>query len=561
MDPLRSERIKSVFLRAAELAGPQREAVIAAECAGDPEMRKRVEELLAGHDETGSMEVLPHAPALAPGRLLSGRFRIVRLLGKGGMGEVYEAADEELRGRVALKTILPGLIENEQVLARFRREVQLARQVTHGNVCRIFDVGRDRAGGEELHYLTMELMDGETLAALLQREKRLTPEAAEPLLRQVAAGVAALHEKRIVHRDLKPGNVMIVGTRAVVTDFGLARAVLEESLEEGLSHSGLVLGTPGYMAPEQLAGKPVSAATDVYALGVLAYEMVTGTRAFPPSRGKGPPAAPRSIAKELPAAWERAILRCLEPEAAARPGSVAEAMALFDEAPEEVAVSRRWLWPAAAVVVGLGLWAWGRTDAVRSPAAYAAEGSRQFQEGKFAEAREAFAKELALAPRAEAYSHMGSVLRMEGRFDEAVAMYLKALEQRPESYAIWGDLGAAYLWSTADKAKAAEAFRKAIALAEGAPTDAGATAQLGEYYARLGEEKKSLPLLQRATVSDAESPEALYRVGTAYELLGKREEALRWIGRAMELGYAAEFVKRSPELAGLRKDPRFAAPK
>src|SRR2546421_7739345 len=213
-------------------------------------------------------------PAFAEGELAGGRWRIVRLLGAGGMGEVYEAEDTELHEHVALKALPSRLAGDAEAIARLRREVQLARKVTHKNVCRIFDLGLHERDGHATAFLTMELLSGETLAARLAGAGPLTPDQALPLLAQMAAALDEAHAAGVLHRDLKSANVLLVsGERAMLMDFGIAR-------RRG-SETGTIYGSPDYMAPEQLAGFEVTAAADIYALGVVAYEMVTGKVPFP----------------------------------------------------------------------------------------------------------------------------------------------------------------------------------------------------------------------------------------------------------------------------------------
>lgn len=342
MPPFQWDRVKSIYLAAAELAPENRVAFVENACGGDEGLKAAVLRLLDEHDDDESREILTRRPVhtLSEGELLASRFRIVRFIGRGGMGEVYLAADTDLGGQVALKIVRPDLLSDPEFPSRFRREIQLARQVTHPNVCRIFDVGRDGSGAGERVFFTMEYLDGETLGEYL-RHRRLSPEEALPLARQVAGGLGALHEKSIVHRDLKPGNVMVVasstGPRAVIGDFGLARAVATGSTVQGLSESGMVAGTPDYMSPEQLLGKPVTPASDIYALGVLLYEMVTGAKPFrggqalenAVQRMVEAPTPPSRHVPGLPAAWESTILRCLAREAADRPGSTSEVIGLL----------------------------------------------------------------------------------------------------------------------------------------------------------------------------------------------------------------------------------------
>ncbi len=289
-------------------------------------------------DSRTRTESLPRF-GLRIGDVLSRRFRIGRQLGRGGMGEVFEAEDLELGGRVALKVIRHEHAGDADFLMRFRREVQLARQVTHPNVCRLFDVGRDESTG--CVYFTMELLDGQTLHRYLHEcGGRLPADLALPLAEQIAAGLGALHEHGIVHRDLKPANIMVVrstsgaSTRAVIGDFGLARATASEAAAgpAGDSQPSAIVGTPDYMAPEQLMGRPVTAASDIYAYGITLYEMVTGTRPFrrlnaienAVQRIVEPPKPPRDHVPDLPEIWQAAILQCLEREPEARPASASD---------------------------------------------------------------------------------------------------------------------------------------------------------------------------------------------------------------------------------------------
>jgi len=276
--------------------------------------------------DVSSHPSVDHARFL-PGTMLAGRYRIIGLLGRGGMGEVYRADDLKLGQPVALK-FLP--VEMEKDLARLGRllnEVKLARQVSHPNVCRVYDVGEvpsTSSGQAGHHFISMEYVDGENLASLLKQIGRLPGDKAVQIARQLCAGLAAAHEQGILHRDLKPSNVMIDGRgRARITDFGLA------SLATGLREHEVRAGTPAYMAPEQMAGKEVSIRSDIYSLGLVLYELFTGKGAFEaatPSellrmQEASAPTSPSSHVSGLDPAVERAILRCLEREPRDRPSS------------------------------------------------------------------------------------------------------------------------------------------------------------------------------------------------------------------------------------------------
>ena len=303
--------------------------------------------------------------SLVPGALVAGRYRLIALLGRGGMGEVYRADDLTLDQPVALKFLPGNVAGDEGRLAQFHNELRVARQVSHKNVCRLYDLG-EHAGRR---FLTMEYVDGEDLASLLRRVGRIPGERAVPMARQLCAGVAAAHERGVVHRDLKPANVMIDGAGNVrVTDFGIATAAAERS-------GGELVGTPQYMAPEQLAGQPATIRSDVYALGLILFELFTGKRAIESQTLKellkfhetGTLTTPSSIVRDLDPAVERVIQRCLERDpqrrppsalavAAALPGADPLAAALAaGETPSPEILAAAGETPALGVGRGLGL--------------------------------------------------------------------------------------------------------------------------------------------------------------------------------------------------------------
>jgi hypothetical protein len=248
-----------------------------------------------------------------PGTLLAGRYRVVSLVGRGGMGEVYRAHDLTLKQAVALKFLPASASGDPRRLARFHGEVRLARQISHPNVCRVYDIG-DVDG---LAYISMEYIDGEDLATLLRRIGRLPPDKALEIARRLCAGLAAAHDKGVVHRDLKPGNVMIDSRGQVfITDFGLSATT------RSLAHADVRSGTPAYMAPEQLDGREVTPRSDLYALGLVLYEMFSGRPPFPQRRtASDRPPRLDSVARDVDAGVARAIERCLEPEPRDRPSS------------------------------------------------------------------------------------------------------------------------------------------------------------------------------------------------------------------------------------------------
>ncbi|HTM02776.1 MAG TPA: serine/threonine-protein kinase [Vicinamibacterales bacterium] len=286
---------------------------------GDP----RLESLISTIAVTGTGSAaapLASGPAhrFAPGAIIAGRYRVVALIGRGGMGEVYRADDLTLDQPVALK-FLPGAVAAGDVrLAQFHNELKTARQVSHKNVGRLYDLG----DADGRRFLTMEYVDGEDLSSLLRRIGRIPHDKAVEIARQLCAGVTAAHERGVTHRDLKPSNVMIDGDGNVrIMDFGIAAAATDDS-------AGFV-GTPQYMAPEQFAGQGASVQTDIYALGLTLFEVFTGRRAVDATtlqdlRGfheRGTVTTPSSIVRDLDPAVERVILRCLDRDPARRPVS------------------------------------------------------------------------------------------------------------------------------------------------------------------------------------------------------------------------------------------------
>jgi hypothetical protein len=304
---------------------------------------------LASSSPAGSHE------ALAPGTLLAERYRILGLVGRGGMGEVYRAEDLRLGQNVALKFLPNAVAGDPQRLAQFHHEVRIARQVSHRNVCRVYDIGEDH--GRVV--LTMELVDGEDLALLLKRIGRFPEERATEIARQICAGLAAAHDLGVLHRDLKPANIMLdADGRVRITDFGLA----------GLagSFTDIRSGTPAYMAPEQLAGKDVSERSDLFSLGLVLFEIYTGKRAFDATtiaellrqhddgvRVSG------TTGRDIDPAVQRVIERCLAREPAERPASAIAVSAALPGGDPLAAALAAGETPSPAMVAAAG-----RMDAV-----------------------------------------------------------------------------------------------------------------------------------------------------------------------------------------------------
>jgi hypothetical protein len=270
----------------------------------------------------------PQSGGFSPGTVLVERYRIVALLGRGGMGEVYRAEDLKLGNVVALKFLPASLQHDAAALADFHAEVRNARQVSHPNVCRVYDIGE--VNGQ--HFLTMEYIDGEDLASLLRRIGRLTSDKALEALHQICAGLAAAHDCGLLHRDLKPANIMLDGRgRVRITDFGLA---LSSHDAAGRSEAA---GTPAYMAPEQISKGEASVRSDIYSLGLVFYELFTGRLPYQATTPvewrrahlESSPRTPSSVVKDIDPVVETAILRCLQKDPALRPSSVRQVASAF----------------------------------------------------------------------------------------------------------------------------------------------------------------------------------------------------------------------------------------
>ena len=349
MDALLWKRIGELFEAARALEGQERLDYLRERCGSDKNLLDEVLSLLYADRKRAPAEPPSTVTALSIPDVVAGRFRIVRYISEGGMGTVYEAEDLQLHERIALKTIRPSVASDQHAIDRFKQEIHLGKTVTHPNVCRIHDLIVDHAeDGSEILYLSMEYLEGETLAARIARGPLPNVEAL-PLIQDMADGLAAAHLAEIVHRDFKSGNVMLVKrggrTHAVITDFGLARTVRTSDFR---SHTSMV-GTVDYMAPEQIRGEELTPATDIYALGVVMYEMVTGQRPFTSDSKitiamkhlNDEPIPPRELKPALDPDWNDTILHCLRKDPSERFQSAAEVKtALLQGAPSQVGVLR-----------------------------------------------------------------------------------------------------------------------------------------------------------------------------------------------------------------------------
>ncbi|MEM8963054.1 MAG: serine/threonine-protein kinase [Acidobacteriota bacterium] len=299
--------------------------------------------------------------------VVDGRYRVVRLLGRGGMSEVYRAERLDDGSAVALKLIDSHNLTGDKAIERFRREAELSRRIDHPNVVTVFEVLHVDGRAGELPCMVLEFLDGHTLADHLHEHGRMSLREARPIVDQIAAALSAAHAVGVIHRDLKPDNIFLVGrdgtSRVVLTDFGVARSADEEGPDLTATH--VIPGTPEYMAPEQLELETASSRSDLYTLGLVMYEMVTGRAAFTGSspleavfaRVKDDPEPPRKHVADLPLAWDQTIMRCLERDPAKRFATAESLVASLDA--EGMTTSYRWvLIVVALVVIALMMWLW-----------------------------------------------------------------------------------------------------------------------------------------------------------------------------------------------------------
>ena len=250
---------------------------------------------------------------LTSGSTFAGRYQIIKELGKGGMGTIYKVFDKDIQEEIALKLLKHEIAADDSMIERFRNELKLARKITHKNVCRMYDLGRE----DKTHFITMEYVDGEDLKSVIAETGKIHEERALSIALEVCEGLAEAHELGVVHRDLKPQNIMIEKKgRAKILDFGIARSIETK----GMTRTGTMIGTPDYMSPEQVEGKDTDQRSDIYSLGILLYEMVTGKVPFTGDSAFSValkhkteiPPSPKSLNNTLSNNLSEAILKCLE---------------------------------------------------------------------------------------------------------------------------------------------------------------------------------------------------------------------------------------------------------
>jgi tetratricopeptide (TPR) repeat protein len=395
--PERWVQLRSLFDQALAVDAPGRQAFVFSMCGGDAQLERSLIALLDYHDRSGITLDGPQLPtnllaeivaadlrAFAPGDIVAARFRVERFIAEGGMGEVYDAADLELSERVALKTIRPMLAGEEAVLTRFKQEILLARRVTHRNVSRVYDLFRHERGdgSRAVVFLSMELLEGETLAQRIRRVGPLPPSEALAIALQLTSGLEAAHAVGIIHRDFTSGNVVLApesdgapGERAVVMDFGLAATL--RTVQEDQGRGNFAAGTPAYMAPEQVENSCITAAADIYALGVVLFEMIAG---HVPFRATSPLAtaqlrlhreAPslKSVAPAVSRDWDRSVRACLQRDPQRRPPSPAAVADLLTGRARRRRTGYAVVALLGAALLSAGAWRWTHLPYRPAPAA------------------------------------------------------------------------------------------------------------------------------------------------------------------------------------------------
>jgi len=584
MTPEQWRRVSDLYHAALETPPEGRHAFVEKSAPDDTVVRVELARLLEVDPEAtaaidraalpgGTFSRLFVAP-LQPDDRLAGRYRIVREVGLGGMGQVFEAFDEELNIRVALKVIRPELAGDARVVARFKQELHLSRQVAHPNVCRAYDLVRTQHHERDLLFFCMEFLDGETLAATLRRDGVLTLEQAQPIIEQIAAGLAAAHAAGVVHRDLKSSNIFLSHTRegtlrAVIADFGVAGhlSLEEQDTAARQTASGWGVGTPAYMAPEQVSGGKIGAAADQYSFGIIMYEMAVGQMPYPGltplqvavRRLQEKPAAPRSVNAKVDANWEAVILRCLETDPADRFGHVEEIPQALRTASWWPRIPRRlsrlWLRRslAAAVLMALasaaGIW-WNRGQSVPLPvparAAYE-RGLTALYEGNAPAAEEAFAQVIRQAPAyGAAYARRAEAQLDMERMDDARASLLQGVGTSHLSGGdkLHSDAILALLSARPDQAE--KLLRERLQKAD--PADRVA-AQL-DLARQLGAQRKwKEALAEYRQIAAADPDNANVRIQTAIGYTAQRDEK----AAQQALDAAAAVLAKYPN-QGLAKD-------
>jgi len=583
MTPELWQRLKPLFHAAMEREAGARASFVAEICGADSELKQQLLLLIRAEEEgTGSLDrpladvstlLDARGDRFQPGEVLLGRFRIVRLLGKGGMGQVFEAEDLQL-GRVALKAIRSDISASRKAFDRFRREVQVARKVSGPQVCRIHELFLLSEASQDAAtaFLTMEYLDGITLASWIAQSGPPSRKEALPIALDICEGLQLIHRQGIVHRDLKSANIMLCSRegrrRAVVMDFGLAFDSIQDLRTPDASTAsavsagtgpGVILGTPAYMAPEQFEGKPVSPATDIYALGVVLYEIFTGLHPYEAATPVGAairrarrPAPVSSIHRAMPRHFDRVVEQCLEYEPERRFQSAEQVAGALRAGPlnfHNLALDRPWLVRFAAALllafVAWGLFAWWQTRQYYHPSA---EAERWYRAG-LASLRE--------ASYLKATRELGNAVAQDDRFVMAHARLAEAWSnldfdgaaQREMLIASSGEdrvspldrmyLDAIRATLTRDFTGALRLYREVL---ERLPPsgEAAGYVDLGMAYERVGDLQDALQSYAKSSGLNPDNPAPYLRTGMLESRLNHVPQANQAFSRAESL-YAAEM--------------------
>jgi serine/threonine protein kinase/Flp pilus assembly protein TadD len=565
MTPELWQRLKPLFYAALDRPIEERMAYIDEVCGTDGELKTHLVQLIqAAQEETATADrplvrlFQPRPMRFSSGEIILERFRIVRPIGSGGMGEVYEAEDMQL-GRVALKTIRDQIASSPGVFSRFRQEVQLARKVSGAQVCRIHELHLLPAAGGHgaTAFLTMEYLEGVTLAEKLKRDGPFPLKEALRIALDICEGLKLVHGNGVIHRDLKCANIMLCGEgdslRAVLMDFGLARDFsASDSSGDGTTDSdggagtvaGAIMGTPAYMAPEQFESKPVSTATDIYALGIVLYELVTGIHPYAAPtpvaaaiRRAHIPARPSKIIRSVPRKWDRVINRCLEYEAADRYQGAEEVARALRAGPSDVVNLRQdrptIFWLAAALL--LGAIAWGTSAFWQQMQYYRPgrdaqrlydEGVASLHEGTNVKATHLLQKSIEKDPQfVMAHVRLAEALYKQDFVEDAQQELLIAHPEHRRLSSLDGfylDAIQATVIGDSD-----DAIRNYAKIKDEAPVadESAAFMELGMAYERAGAVNHALECYRQATMKDGNNPAAYMHSGVLESLLHHVEKA------------------------------------
>jgi len=401
---------------------------------------------------------------LTIGSTFAGRYQIIEELGRGGMGKLYKALDKEIEEKVALKLLKPEIAADEGMIERFRNELKFARKVTHKNVCRMYDISKE----DVTYYITMEYVPGEDLKISMRRMGLLSTGKAIFIAKQLCEGLAEAHRLGVVHRDLKPHNIMIDREgNAHILDFGIARLLKTK----GITETGMMIGTPEYMSPEQAEGKEADQRSDIYSLGIILYEMVAGRVPFKGDTALSialkhkieTPKDPREINDQIPEDLSHVILKCMEKDKEKRYQKAEELLSELSNIEKGIPTTDRVLperkpmtsreitaqfklkklfIPAlfiiAILIVGVIIWKFilqpelsGISSTPSVPAKieeYFIAGNKYWQDKNYSEALNQFKQILAIEPEnLEVQLSLATILKEQGKIDEAIPEYEKAI--------------------------------------------------------------------------------------------------------------------------------------